>query len=96
MYSVFAVLLIIVGIFMIFAVLIQNSKGGGLAANFATGNQTFGVRQTADMIEKLTWYLVVALFVLCFSATAAIPKDDVQSSRRSAAQERIQMQTPGT
>ncbi|MDR3246206.1 MAG: preprotein translocase subunit SecG [Prevotellaceae bacterium] len=94
MYMFFAILLVVVGIFMIFAVLIQNSKGGGLAANFASGNQTFGVRQTADIIEKITWYLVVALFVFCFSATASIP-DNVVKENRSAVQDRVQGQTPG-
>jgi preprotein translocase subunit SecG len=94
-YMIFAVLLIIVGILMIFAVLIQNSKGGGLAANFASGNQTFGVRQTADFIEKFTWYLVVALFVFCFLSSASIPGSVVATNRRSPVQERIQSYTPG-
>jgi preprotein translocase subunit SecG len=92
---IFATLLIIVGIFMIFVVLIQNSKGGGLAANFASGNQTFGVRQTANFIEKTTWYLVFALFIFCFAATASIPDNVVRDNRRSAVQDRIQTFTPG-
>jgi preprotein translocase subunit SecG len=94
-YIIFATLLVFVGIFMILVVLVQNSKGGGLAANFASGHQTFGVRQTADFIEKLTWYLVVSLFVLCFAATASIPGNVVQVSRHSAVQDRIQSFTPG-
>jgi preprotein translocase subunit SecG len=95
LYTIFAVFLIIVGIFMIFAVLIQNSKGGGLAANFASGNQTFGVRQTTDFIEKFTWYLVVALFIFCFLSSASIPSNVVDSNRHSSVQERIQSYTPG-
>jgi preprotein translocase subunit SecG len=94
-YIIFATLLIIVGLLMIFAVLIQNSKGGGLAANFASGNQTFGVRQTADFIEKFTWYLVVALFAFCFLSSATIPDGVVANNRRSTVQERIQSYTPG-
>jgi preprotein translocase subunit SecG len=94
-YTIFAVFLIIVGILMVFAVLIQNSKGGGLAANFASGNQTFGVRQTADFIEKFTWYLVIALFVFCFLSSASIPDNVVSNNRRSPVQERIQSYTPG-
>jgi preprotein translocase subunit SecG len=94
-YMIFATLLIIVGILMIFAVLIQNSKGGGLAANFASGNQTFGVRQTADFIEKFTWYLIAFLFVFCFLSSASIPGSDVANNRRSSVQERIQSYTPG-
>jgi preprotein translocase subunit SecG len=93
MYTFCAVVLVIVGIFMIFAVLVQNSKGGGLAANFASGNQTFGVRQTADYIEKFTWYLVIALFFFCFLAAASISDDDVRENR-SAVQEKVQGQIP--
>jgi preprotein translocase subunit SecG len=94
-YIVFATLLIIVGLLMVFAVLIQNSKGGGLAANFASGNQTFGVRQTADFIEKFTWYLVIAMFVFCFLSSASIPGSVVENNRHSTVQERIQSYTPG-
>jgi preprotein translocase subunit SecG len=94
-YIIFATLLIIVGLLMVFAVLIQNSKGGGLAANFASGNQTFGVRQTADFIEKFTWYLVVAMFVCCFLSSASIPNSTVAMNRRSTVQERIQSYSPG-
>jgi preprotein translocase subunit SecG len=94
-YIIFATFLILAGLFMIFAVLIQNSKGGGLAANFASGNQTFGVRQTADFIEKFTWYLVAALFVFCFLATASIPDNVVKNNRHSVVQQRIQSFTPG-
>ncbi|MDR1582310.1 MAG: preprotein translocase subunit SecG [Prevotellaceae bacterium] len=94
-YMIFAVLLIIVGLLMIFAVLIQNSKGGGLAANFASGNQTFGVRQTADFIEKFTWYLITVLFVFCFLSSASIPDNVVVNNRHSSVQERIQSYTPG-
>jgi preprotein translocase subunit SecG len=95
LYTIFAVFLVIVGILMIFVVLIQNSKGGGLAANFASGNQTFGVRQTADFIEKFTWYLVIAMFVFCFLSSASIPNNVVANNRRSSVQERIQSYTPG-
>ena len=44
-------------------------KGGGLASNFTTGNQTFGVRQTADMLEKITWGLVAFIFVVSVITT---------------------------
>jgi preprotein translocase subunit SecG len=95
LYAIFIVFLVIVGVLMVFAVLIQNSKGGGLAANFTSGNQTFGVRQTTDFIEKFTWYLVIAMFVFCFMSSASIPEDVVAGNRRSSVQEQIQSYTPG-
>ena len=51
MYTVLAIIIVIASIFLTIIVLVQNDKGGGLAANFASGNQTFGVRQTADFGE---------------------------------------------
>ncbi|MDR0420822.1 MAG: preprotein translocase subunit SecG, partial [Prevotellaceae bacterium] len=76
MYTILIVLAIIVSILLVFIVLIQNSKGGGLAANFASGNQIFGVRQTADTLEKATWYLSITLGLLCIFATLFPPSRD--------------------
>ncbi|MDR0812360.1 MAG: preprotein translocase subunit SecG [Paludibacter sp.] len=73
MYTFLIVLTIAVSILLVFVVLIQNSKGGGLAANFAAGNQIFGVRQTADTLEKATWYLSITLGLLCVLATVFPP-----------------------
>ena len=44
--------------------LLQNGKGAGLASNFIAGHQTFGVRQTADLLEKVSWGLVAFILVL--------------------------------
>ncbi|MDR1054734.1 MAG: preprotein translocase subunit SecG [Prevotellaceae bacterium] len=89
MYTFVSVLIIIAAVFLIIFVLVQNSKGGGLAANFASGNQAFGVRQTTDFLEKATWTLIASVFILCIIATASIPGLNVQTSR-SAVQEKLQ------
>ncbi len=80
MYTVVAILIIIACILLTLVVLVQNSKGGGLAANFATGNQAFGVRQTADFLEKATWTLSIGILVLCLAATALISSGDNSAS----------------
>ena len=72
-YITLSVIIVIASILLTIIVLLQNSKGGGLAANFATGNQTFGVRQTADFLEKATWTLAISIMVLCIVATFVIP-----------------------
>ena len=72
MYTVIAILIVIASVILTLVVLVQNSKGGGLAANFAAGNQTFGVRQTADFLEKATWTLAIIIIVLCIAATAFV------------------------
>ena len=66
MFIAILILIIIASLLLTFVVLIQNSKGGGLAANFAAGNQTFGV-------EKATWTLAIIILALCILATAFVP-----------------------
>lgn len=64
MYSTLVILAVIVAILLTFIVLIQESKGGGLASNFAASNQIMGVRKTTDVVEKATWTLAALLVVL--------------------------------
>ena len=47
-FTILTVLIILASLLLIGVVLLQNGKGEGLASNFVAGNQTFGVRQTAD------------------------------------------------
>ena len=68
MYNVLTILIVIAAIILTFVVLIQNSKGGGLAAGFASANQVFGVRKTTDRIEKFTWILIGTIVVLSIFA----------------------------
>jgi preprotein translocase subunit SecG len=57
---------------MCLIVLIQNSKGGGLAAGFSSSNQIMGVRKTTDFLEKATWTLAVFMVVLSVFAAYAL------------------------
>ena len=68
-FVILVVLIVLASILLIGVVLLQNSKGGGLASNFVAGNQTFGVRQTADILEKITWGLVVFILVVSIIAS---------------------------
>ncbi|MEI6885819.1 MAG: preprotein translocase subunit SecG [Bacteroidota bacterium] len=74
-YIVVSVLILIASALMVLVVLVQNSKGGGLASNFASSNQYMGVRKTADFLEKTTWTLAIVLLVLCLFSIFAIPKN---------------------
>lgn len=76
-----SILVIIACVFQILIVLVQNSKGGGLAANFTSAGQTMGIRKTADFLEKSTWTLAAAILFLSIVATAAIPKNPESGSR---------------
>ena len=68
------VLTVIVCILLALVILVQNPKGGGLATGFQGATQIGGVQKTADFLEKSTWYLTIALFVLCiWSASLSSP-----------------------
>ena len=63
-FIILSVLIVLAAILLIAVVLLQNSKGDGMASNFVAGNQTFGVRQTADILENITWGLVAFILVI--------------------------------
>lgn len=79
MYTLFTILIVIASVLLVLLVLVQNSKGGGLAAGFSSSNQIMGVRKTTDFLEKGTWGVVV--FVLFLSiASIAFNKKEVASN----------------
>ena len=82
MFVVFLVLIVVTCIFTILIVLVQNSKGGGLASNFSASNQYMGVRKTADFLEKATWTLGAALILFSLVAGLTIPRAAQQSESR--------------
>ena len=76
-FVVLTVLIVVAAILLCIVVLLQNGKGEGMASNFISANQTLGVRQTADILEKTSWILVT--FILVVSVCTSI-----LSTRRSA------------
>ena len=77
MYIVIVSLIILVAVLLTLVVLVQESKGGGLASNFSGSNQVMGVQKTTDIVEKATWVLAVVLIVLCLS-TSMISGSDAE------------------
>ncbi len=71
MLSTIAILAAIVGVLLIIVVLIQNPKGGGVDSTFGgnAANQMFGAARSTDIIEKISWGLGAALFILCIAAS---------------------------
>ncbi len=78
MFTLCIILIILACVVLAFVILIQNSKGGGLASNFASSNQIMGVRKTADVLEKATWGIATFIMVLCF-VCAFMSKSEVKS-----------------
>lgn len=91
--SVLTVVIVILSLAMIALVLMQKSKGGGLASNFASGNQILGVRKTTEAVEKVTWILVAIIVVLCV-ASSAVSKSGVATNSEISDQVELPA-TPG-
>ncbi len=72
MYIFLCILIVIASLLLVGAVLIQKSKGGGLASDYSSGNQYLGYRKTTDFIEKATWTLAIVICVLSICASFSV------------------------
>ena len=87
MYTLLVIIMVIAALLMIGIVLIQESKGGGLASQFSGYNQIGGVRKTTDFIEKTTWGLAAAMVVISVFCAYVAP----QSSGSGSVMENIEV-----
>ena len=94
LYILVSVLILIACILLILVVLVQNSKGGGLAANFASSGQFMGVRKTADFLEKTTWSLAIALLALSLISILVIPRNVSTGGQDTELREKIENMQP--
>jgi preprotein translocase subunit SecG len=64
----------LVCVLLTLAILIQNPKGGGIDSTFggSQATQMFGAAKQSDFIEKVTWYLAIALLILCIASTFVV------------------------
>lgn len=84
MYIFITILIVIAAILLTLLVLVQNSKGGGLAAGFAGGNQVMGAPKTADFLEKATWTLIAAIVIFSIAAVGFSKGLQAAGEQRSA------------
>ena len=94
-FTVLVILIIIAAILLIAVVLLQNGKDGGLATNFTSANQTLGVRQTATILEKATWYLVAFILVVSI-VTVFVGRGSTRSGSNDAVSTEIVNQAEQT
>ena len=64
----------IASVLLVGVVLIQKSKGGGLAANVSGYNQFAGVKRTTEFVEKATWGLAIFICVLSIASSFVAPR----------------------
>ena len=95
-YFLFVIFIVIASLLMIGIVLIQESKGGGLASNFSSSNAIMGVRKTTDFIEKATWGLAIAMVVLSIVCAYVAPVSSNDSSVMEKAATETQTTNPNT
>lgn len=86
MYIFITILIVIAAILLTLLVLVQNSKGGGLAAGFASGNQVMGAPKTADFLEKATWTLVALIVAFSIAAVGFSKGQQTAGEEQSAIQ----------
>ena len=73
MYTSIVILIVLASVLMCLIVLIQESKGGGLAADYSSNNQILGAPKTTNFIEKATWGLAATMIVLSVISVACLP-----------------------
>ncbi len=97
MYSFIILISIIISFLLIVAVLMQASKGEGLAGTFggaANFGTMFGTRRTADFLSKATWWLGGALLILALIVNLFfLPGVEGGTNRESIIQSSSQQQT---
>ncbi|MDR3608982.1 MAG: preprotein translocase subunit SecG [Ignavibacteriaceae bacterium] len=99
MYSLLILISALISVFLIIMVLLQSSKGGGLAGTFGGGNMgsMFGTRRTADFLSKATWWLGGSLAALALIINLFfLPGKSSENQRESIIQKSGRQTVPTT
>ena len=91
-YTFCIIMIVIASILLILAVLVQSPKSG-MAANFGAANQTMGVRQTTDFLEKFTWAMVAAVVFFTLLSVVALPSQETAEAEDYSKYEQTPEQT---
>jgi len=84
------VLIVIACVFLTLIILIQNPKGGGIAANFMAPSQIMGVKRSSDVVEKGTWVLAIIIISLSLLSNFFRPTTTEEVSTDSRLKENIE------
>ena len=98
MYTVLVTICAIISVFLIIIVLMQSSKGGGLAGTFGGAGMgtVFGTRRTADFLSRATWWLGGIVAGLAIVANLFFLPGKVTPEQRSIIQESGRQNIPQT
>ncbi len=85
MFQLVMILILLAAVLLIVVVLAQNPKGGGLSDQFggSASSQIIGVKRTGDLLEKVTWGLLIAVFALTIVSKAMLggPAEEAEESK---------------
>jgi len=75
MYVLLISLAIVSAILLVLVVLAQNSKGGGLSSQFggSGASNLIGVKETGDILERLTWGFALAIIAFSLATNFTTP-----------------------
>jgi preprotein translocase subunit SecG len=81
------VLAMVASVLLVFVVLAQNAKGGGLSNQFggSSAANMIGVKKTGDFLERLTWAFMVAIMLFSLGTNLMGPNnsDDILDKVKS-------------
>ena len=88
-FTILVVLIVLAAILLIVVVLLQNGKDGA-------ANQALGVRQTATILEKATWYLIAFILVLAIASTLIVNRGTGKSASEAVSSEILNQSAPAS
>jgi len=95
MFTFLSILIIVVCLFIVLIVLIQNPKGGGLTGGLGgAASNVIGVQSAGDVMEKTTWGSAVVLLALCVLSAFVVPKIGSKQQVKTLTEEAAKMKTP--
>lgn len=80
------IILIIACALLIFIILAQNPKGGGVSNFGSAASQILGARQAPDALEKGTWYFGTGILVVVAISYFLTSAPSVQATEQSRLQ----------
>ena len=89
MLTVLLILLAIAAILLVLIILAQNPKGGGLSSSFGGSTQIIGARQTADFLEKASWYIAIGILVIILMTNVFKPSTESVKERKSIISDQV-------
>jgi preprotein translocase subunit SecG len=101
MFGAVIVVICIIAVLLVFVVLIQNPKGGGLSGEFGTAgaSQMFGVQRTGDLLEQITWGGAITIALLVLATKFITPTEigsGIESQNVEAAKNKAGITAPAT